>query len=79
MYMYTRINKASLYIILLDASQAFDRVDYYELFELLISRNICNCTVMLLINMYTSESLRVKWDDTITDGFTCQNGVKQGG
>ena len=25
--MYTR-NKASLYIILLDASQAFDRVDY---------------------------------------------------
>ena len=76
--MYTR-NKASLYIILLDASQAFDRVDYCKLFELLISRNICNCTVRLLINMYTSQSLRVKWGDTITDGFTCQNGVKQGG
>ena len=76
--MYTR-NKASLYIILLDASQAFDRVDYCKLFELLISRNICNCTVRLLINMYASQSLRVKWGDTITDGFTCQNGVKQGG
>ena len=39
--MYTR-NKASLYIILLDASQAFDRVDYCKLFELLFSRNILN-------------------------------------
>ena len=78
--MYTR-NKVSLYIILLDASQASDRVDYCKLFELhvLISGNISNCTVRVLINMYISQSLIVKWCDTITDGFTCQTGVKQGG
>ena len=71
--MYTR-NKASLYIILLDASQAFDRVDYCKL-----SAETFVNTVRLLINMCTSQNLRVKWGDTITDGFTCQNGVKQGG
>ena len=34
--------------------------------------------VRLLINMYTSQCLRVYWGDTIADGFTCLNGVKPG-
>ena len=72
-------NSSSLYLVLLDASQAFDRVNYCKLFDAMLKRNVCSFTVRLLINMYTTQRLRVKWGNTVSDSFTCANGVKQGG
>ena len=73
-------NSSSLYLVLLDASQAFDRVHYCKLFDVMLKRNVCSFTVRLLINiMYTTQRLRVKWGNTVSDSFTCANGVKQGG
>ena len=66
-------------MVLLDASQAFDRVNYCKLFDVMLKRNVCSFTVRLLINMYTTQRLRVKWGNTVSDSFTCANGVKQGG
>ena len=34
-------HNSSVYCVLLDASQAFDRVEYVKLFEVLLNRNIC--------------------------------------
>ena len=34
---------------------------------------------LLLLYMYTTQSLRVKWSDTTSPQFTVMNGVKQGG
>ena len=45
----------------------------------MLKRNVCSFTVRLLINMYTTQRLRVKWGNTVYDSFTCANGVKQGG
>ena len=72
-------NDSSLYLILLDASQAFDRVQYCKLFDIMLKRNVCSCTVRLLINMYTTQRLRVRWGNAVSDSFMCTNGVKQGG
>ena len=69
-------NDSSLYLILLDASQAFDRVKYCKLFDIMLKRNGCSYSLRLLINMYTSQRLRVKWGNTVCDEFTCLNGVK---
>ena len=56
---YSR-NGSSVYLIMLDASRAFDRVQYTKLFRLLISRGMCPMYARLLANMYTHQYLRVK-------------------
>ena len=47
----------------------------------MLKRNVCSYSLRLLNNMYmyTSQRLRVKWGNTVSDEFTCLNGVKQGG
>ena len=61
------------------ASQAFDRVEYVKLFEVLLNRNICPLVARLLVNMYTHQKLRVRYSYVTTEPFIVTNGVKQGG
>ena len=42
---------SSVHVLLLDASKAFDRVDYIKLFYKLLNRSMCPLTVRLLLNM----------------------------
>ncbi len=44
-----------------DATKAFDRVRYCKLFKELIKRNFLLVVLSLLLDMYTSPTLRVKW------------------
>ena len=64
---------------LIDASKAFDRVQYVKLFKLLLSRNVCPVVARFLCVMYTTQSFRVKWCSHITELTRASNGVKQGG
>ena len=76
---YYNVNKSSVCSLQLDASKAFDRVNYCKLFAELLKRNICPLLLRLLLFMYTRQSLRVKWGNTVSSEFTVSNGVKQGG
>jgi hypothetical protein len=76
--LYTR-NNSTLHVVLLDASQAFDRVEYCKLFKALDDRNVCPLIIRFLISMYTNQTLRVKWGSSLSNPFNCTNGVKQGG
>ena len=76
---YYNFNKSDVGVLLLDASKAFDRVNYCKLFNELLKRNISPVLLRLLLYMYTIQSLRVKWSDTTSPQFTVMNGVKQGG
>jgi hypothetical protein len=69
---------SSIYLVLLDASQAFDRVQYVKMFRLLIQRGICPLTARFLANWYTNQFIRVSWNGHISNSFTTSNGVKQG-
>jgi hypothetical protein len=65
--------------MLLDASQAFDNVQYTKLFTLLLERNLCPMTCRVLLNMQTGQAVRVRWGHSTSPSFSVRNGVKQGG
>ena len=58
---YYTNNNGNVYLTLIDASKAFDRVQYVKLFKLLLSKNVCPIIARFLAVMYTSQSFRVKW------------------
>ena len=62
-------------MLLLDASKAFDRIEYVRLFKLLRERNMCPIVLRLIIAMYISQMMQVRWGEILSK----QNGVKQGG
>lgn len=65
--------------VLLDASKAFDRVQFVRLFYLLLDRGICPLISKLLLSMYLCQKMLVRWQGERSDSFSCSNGVKQGG
>ena len=71
-------NNSSIYCTFLDASKAFDRIQYCKLFRLLKDRDLPPCIVRILINLYTGNQVRILWAGLASDYFTASNGVKQG-
>ena len=70
---------SEVYCVLLDASQAFDRVEYVKLFSLLFNKNICPLVARLLAFMYVNQKLRIRYSSYLSECFNLSNGVKQGG
>ena len=68
-----------LYCVMLDATKAFDRVDYCKLFGELLDRALPPEYLRLLLNMYTNHVTRVSWNGICSAEFLVKNGVKQGG
>ena len=67
------------YVLLLDATQAFDRLNYHKLFSILLNRGVCPTISRLLLNMYLKQTLTVRWNSSTSHYFSATNGVKQGG
>ena len=67
-----------VYGMLLDASKAFDRVQFIKLFRLLLSRGLCPVICRLIATLYTNQTSRVKWGSSFSETFSINNGVKQG-
>ena len=76
---YYKSKGSNVHALLLDASKAFDRVNYIKLFNKLLERGMCPLTVRLLLNMYTNQKLQVKWNNDLSSKFEVTNGVRQGG
>ena len=76
---YYNNKNTDVHVMLLDASQAFDRVQYATLFKLLCNRGLCPVVTRLLLNLYTHQIMCVNWINTLSEPFTINNGVKQGG
>ncbi len=76
---YYNYNRSNVYVLMLDASKAFDRVKYCKLFNELLKRHVSPVILRILLYMYTKQSLRVKWAQHLSSIFTVTNGVKQGG
>ena len=67
-----------VYMCMLDASKAFDRVNLLTLFKTLYSRGMCPIYLRLLMKIYEEQNMRIRWNNTVTDYFTISNGVKDG-
>ena len=75
---YVQNSRQPAYVLLLDASKAFDRVCYNELFTRLIERNVSPFVIIFMLFMYTNHSMHVKWKGSLSDIFSIGNGVRQG-
>ena len=71
--------KSNSFVLMLDASKAFDRVNYCKVFRELLKREMSPLVLRLLLFMYTNQTLRVKWGSVMSESFTVINGVKQEG
>ena len=68
-----------VYLCFLDASKAFDRVNYWKLFNKLLLRGTPGYIVKLLMYWYTTQEFAVKWGASISLPFKTANGIRQGG
>ena len=77
---YDENGRQAVYVLFLDASKAFDRVCYSELFIILLDKRVCLRIVQLLCYMYLKQACCVKWNSknlTAYD-FSVSYGLKQG-
>ena len=72
-------NGSTVYCTILDATKAFDRVEYCKLFRLLVCRDLPSAWLRLLLNMYTNSSTRIAWNGICSAMFLVKHGFKQGG
>ena len=57
---YYNYDKSSVLVLLLDASKAFERVNYCKLFTDLLKRDVSPLVLRLLLHMYTNQTLCVR-------------------
>ena len=72
-------HKSNVYCVFLDASKAFDRVQFVKLFKLLLENNMCPVIARFLAYLYTNQQCCTRWAGDISKLFEVSNGVKQGG
>ena len=58
---YYNYNKSSVFVLLLDASKALDKINYCKLFTDLLKRDVSPLVLRLLLHMYTNQTLCVRW------------------
>ena len=63
----------------MDATKAFDRLKFTNLFNLLYKRNLPPVVLRLLYDMYIRQQICVSWNGVKSDTFLATNGVRQGG
>ena len=68
-----------VYIVFMDASKAFDKVNHFHLMLKLIQRRIPIIIVRLLLYWYSHQEFFIRWSNVISEPFTVINGVRQGG
>jgi len=71
-----------MFVCFLDASKAFDRVDYTTLFDLfrkLVVREVPAYMLRLLWNWYGHHYARIQWAGILSDNSNIYNGVRQVG
>ena len=76
---YTENGAKPVYVLLLDASKAFDKVAFNVLFNELRGRSLCPKITQLLYYMYTNQQCSVRRGSEHSDYFNVSNGVKHGG
>ena len=64
-----REGNSDVYCCLLDASKAFDRIHYGELFTLLLSTKMPVKIIRLIIDSYVRQSTKISWDNVYTNYF----------
>ena len=68
-----------VFVVFLDASKAFDRINHDILFCKLLQRGLPLPFVRILYTWYKTQTMSVRWGNTLSSSFRVSNGVRQGG
>ena len=66
-------------LLLLDASKAFDRIQFVKMFKCLIERDICPLIARRIATIFINHQVRVKWGNHFSKPFATSDGVEQSG
>ena len=72
-------SSSSIYVCYVDASIAFNRLNYWILFDKLLKRSMPTMYLRFLMNWYCSQQYAVRWGNHISKYFHVSNRVRQGG
>ena len=74
------INRGShVFACFIDFTKAFDKVNYWKLFNKLLDDNVDSSLVRILIFWYSKQEICVRWHTVVSKQFTVGNGTRQGG
>ena len=72
-------NGSHVFACFIDFSKAFDKVNYWKLFNMLLDDNISKNIVKVLAFWYSVQEVCVRWQTNTSENFTIGNGTRQGG
>ena len=72
-------NHESLHFATLDSVRAFDVVHHTILLDKLTDKGICKDIWLIIKDLYTDISSKIKWLDDCSESFPINQGVRQGG
>ena len=75
---YFRNNKGPLYVCFVDFKKAFDSVDHKLLLQQLVTYGIKGNFLKVIKSLYDKVKSCVRGNDSLTDIFPCNRGVRQG-
>ena len=75
---YYRTHGNDVYCTMLDATKAFDRVEYCKLIRLLITKRLPAVVIRFLLNIYLGQTTRISWNGCNSQCIKVLNGVRQG-
>jgi hypothetical protein len=76
---YYTARGSHVFVCFVDFSKAFDKVNYWKLFNKLLDDNIDYDIVSLLAVWYSSQEVCIQWKNTVSGSFSIGNGTRQGG
>ena len=66
-------NNSTVYVLLIDASKAFDILCHSKLFEVLGTSNVCPLVRRLLYNIYSRSEMHGRWNSVQSTPFSLNN------
>ena len=76
---YYKQRSTSVFVTFSDASKAFDKINYWLLFQKLFDKGFPTFIIKILAFWYTHQKINVRLGTTTTTPFLVTNGVKQSG
>ena len=76
---YYKQRGTTIFVTFLDGSKAFDKIDFWLLFQKLITKGFPVFIIKILAYWYCYQEMHDRWGSTSTSSFHVSNGVKQGG
>ena len=67
-----------VYACAMDLSKAFDLVEWFSLFRILVSKGVSPVFLRVLLFIYRNQTCNVKWNSAFSYMFKISNGVRQG-